>query len=569
MGPSHHLLGRKAKVSDRGSDFKFLSARVRGASPSGAATDGSIKCWRSDADRLRESSEESGCPPTAETGDTCGGGAGAGCVAKGGRRRYAAGYRAVLGGRGESVGRGEIESGGYYFRGWIRGCELVGDKVGPVPSGTHDGIAPVEQMAERTPHYDDGSESGRSPPGHLVSKGRICFETRGKGVDGTLAAEGCPTLASSGRGGSGLDTTTLQTLIDGCPGEVSPGGEDSRSASVREHVTDTGGRIVVPLCPAFPTRPRAVLDPQMKYKIPEPPPPPRARVMGEGIDSGAPDVFMTYSGLVTVAAEGQQISPPTDREAGMLAPISKARLNLDRLVELDTNGILLGIIDVIRDVSAFEALFVPGTELTLGSRPTFRGTSRHMLRHMQHLEEWGVVERSDQQKVVLPAFTVPKSSGGLRLVCDGRKLNRMMRPPPPMLLPGIRAVIARFLSARYVAQDDGKSWFYQFPLGQGIDDYFGVNLSGARGPFVRAKLRALCMGWSWAPCIAHRSAMVLLPESDGVAWVDNFFVVGDSEEETAQRYSSFKRRADYVGAHLSDAEDFGVPTSNSAAINKI
>ena len=42
---------------------------------------------------------------TAETGDTCGGGAGAGCVAKGGRRRYAAGYRAVLGGRGESVGR--------------------------------------------------------------------------------------------------------------------------------------------------------------------------------------------------------------------------------------------------------------------------------------------------------------------------------------------------------------------------------------------------------------------------------------------------------------------------------
>ena len=79
----------------------------------------------------------------------------------------------------------------------------------------------------------------------------------------------------------------------------------------------------------------------MKYKIPEPPPPPRARVMGEGIDSGAPDVFMTYSGLVTVAAEGQQISPPTDREAGMLAPISKARLNLDRLVELDTNGIPL------------------------------------------------------------------------------------------------------------------------------------------------------------------------------------------------------------------------------------
>ena len=41
-------------------------------------------------------------------------------------------------------------------------------------------------------------------------------------------------------------------ILARCPGEVSPGGEDSRSASVREHVTDTGGWIVVPLCPALP-----------------------------------------------------------------------------------------------------------------------------------------------------------------------------------------------------------------------------------------------------------------------------------------------------------------------------
>ena len=33
--------------------------------------------------------------------------------------------------------------------------------------------------------------------------------------------------------------------------------------------------------------------------------------------------------------------------------------NLDRLVELDLEGILTGILDVIRDETAFEALFLP------------------------------------------------------------------------------------------------------------------------------------------------------------------------------------------------------------------
>ena len=130
------------------------------------------------------------------------------------------------------------------------------------------------------------------------------------------------------------------------------------------------------------------------------------------------------------------------------------------------------------------------------------------MRHLEHLEKWGVVERASRRSYFRRSRY---RRVRLRLVCDGRKLNCLMRPPPPMLLPGIRSVIARFLSVRYAAQDDGKSWFYQFPLGRGVDDYFGVNLGGARGPFVRAKLRALCMGWSWAPCIAHRGSFGCAP----------------------------------------------------------
>ena len=204
---------------------------------------------------------------------------------------------------------------------------------------------------------------------------------------------------------------------------------------------------------------------------------------------------------------GRRATPPAERGGSgeELAPISTARLDLDALRSLDELGLLQGVLDVITDVAAFEGALLPEAGAELVSPGASRGTSRHMTRHLDAMLEWGVVERSPGARVVLPAFTVPKKSGGLRLVCDGRKLNRLMRPPPPMLLPSIHSVIARFLSARAVVAADARSWFYQFPLAEEVRAFFGVNLAGARGPFVQARLRVLCMGWSWAPCISQPS----------------------------------------------------------------
>jgi len=67
--------------------------------------------------------------------------------------------------------------------------------------------------------------------------------------------------------------------------------------------------------------------------------------------------------------------------------------------------------------------------------------------------------------------------------------------------------------------------------GQGVAQYMASNIAGARGGFVKIQPRVMPMGFSWVPAIAHRTAKVLLPDEDGVVWVDNFFILGDTREE--------------------------------------
>lgn len=321
------------------------------------------------------------------------------------------------------------------------------------------------------------------------------------------------------------------------------------------------------LHPAFPGKVRdSLTEPRWYDPAPQDEslltPPPLPRRLGD--DDPGPDLIVTYGKKARVALRGRHVAPPAERAGGVLAPISTSRLDLDVLVSLDEGGLLTGVLDVIRSRASFLEALLPGCRLDDGTLR--RGTSRHMLCHWDRLRHWGVLDRAAAQSVILPCFTVPKKSGDLRLVCDGRKLNRLMRHPPPMLLPSIHEVVSRFLSAEYVVQADGKSWFYQFPLAPDVRDFFSVNLAGARGPFVRASLQVLCMGWSWAPCIAHRSAMVLLPSEDGVAWVDNFFVVGRSRDEAAQKYRKFLRRAQLVGAERNAGAEYGQPRSRFVAL---
>lgn len=60
--------------------------------------------------------------------------------------------------------------------------------------------------------------------------------------------------------------------------------------------------------------------------------------------------------------------------------------------------------------------------------------------------------------------------------------------------------------------------------------------------------------------------MVLLPERDGITWVDNFFAVGQDEDDAARRFAGFRHRADLVGAELNRDQEYGIPRQRFTAL---
>ncbi|KAJ9473412.1 putative RNA helicase SDE3 [Diplonema papillatum] len=138
----------------------------------------------------------------------------------------------------------------------------------------------------------------------------------------------------------------------------------------------------------------------------------------------------------------------------------------------------------------------------------------------------------------MKAFTTPKKDGRTaRLVLDARPLNDAMRRPPSMDLPRLRDFIAEVERHRFAMQCDGVSYFYQFPVDASISRYFGIGMKGCD-----MLLNVLCMGWSWAPCIAQRASNVLVRDL-GLAWVDNFLVLGGTLDEAERNVAVFRKRA--------------------------
>eukprot|EP00760_Papus_ankaliazontas_P003778 PhM_4_TR11647/c4_g3_i2/m.68124 len=118
------------------------------------------------------------------------------------------------------------------------------------------------------------------------------------------------------------------------------------------------------------------------------------------------------------------------------------------------------------------------------------------------LLRWGVIEADTRSRAVLALFTVLKKNSKLRLVVDGRKINRIMSHTPKMELPTIPEVQTYLRDNEWFVTVDGRSYFYQCPLGEEVREFFTANLAGTRGRFERVQLCRLPMGWSWAPAIA-------------------------------------------------------------------
>jgi hypothetical protein len=254
------------------------------------------------------------------------------------------------------------------------------------------------------------------------------------------------------------------------------------------------------------------------------------------------------------AIEGSSVSvgpaPSTPTFRGELAQIVVETIDMAKLRQ-DAPRDLLNLLDMLDNVHTFEAQLRKDVRRPPGLR---RGTSRHMSRHLTNLIRWGVVRPTNTVSAITNLFTVPKKDGSLRLVCDGRKVNKLMNQPPKMDLPEIHNIIDFLLASRYFCTVDGKSFFYQFPISEGVGGYFSANLAGSRGSFTPVSLTRMPMGWSWAPAIAQRTANFLLQdEADehlGKAWVDNFVFAGDTEKACWDKFSRFLQKADKVNLSL-------------------
>ena len=257
-----------------------------------------------------------------------------------------------------------------------------------------------------------------------------------------------------------------------------------------------------------------------------------------------------YDNDFSVEVEGEHVRPDSRREPrGQMARISSNRMDLDAIRRMDAEGETDQVLDVITNFDRFMSLFTekPPNKLS-------RGTSRHMAQYASALREWGVVEAAEGgDGVVLPAFTVAKKSGELRLVVDARRLNRIMVRPPEMRLPLIRDVVRDIVVSEAVCVADGVSYFYQIPLAHEIRKYFSLRLAGARGSTEDVQLAVLCMGWSWSPAIAQRISRVLVGRQN-IAWVDNFLLLGKSSALAAEEYRKFKGRCDTAQVELHEEE---------------
>ncbi len=167
---------------------------------------------------------------------------------------------------------------------------------------------------------------------------------------------------------------------------------------------------------------------------------------------------------------------------------------------------------------------VNGMRPLLIDKNTWPAAAKHtlpfLLPLMLLLASWGVVEDTTKMHLPLHAicafFVVPKAFGKLRIVFDGRPLNEVMRPPPPVCLPTIAEVLLRLSTTRpqVVFLADFRHFFHQIPL---PEDFKVVGSAirqpdsspgAASGAFFRCL--TLPMGLSWAPFFAQSLSWIFL-----------------------------------------------------------
>lgn len=282
------------------------------------------------------------------------------------------------------------------------------------------------------------------------------------------------------------------------------------------------------------------------------------------------DVVMFSSSKKTTISvnRGQhfvRLSPPRTPCRFPLGPITSSRIDLGALLRL--GSVTDDLLDALSWImtNRVETILKRSPELQRTREARRHHISRGMLRDAEGcngLEATGVLAEAKPSdlSIVIPLFKVEKAEAETsRLVADCRPLNELLPRPGEMGLPGIHTVIEQLLRGNLLYQLDARSFFYQFPIHESLQDILLCRLGNERGKFRVMKWLVMAMGLSFAPKVAQQTALQICrlaaPYGGIIPWVDNFLFSTKTPEEMTKLLARFEEVRNQINLELKPTED--------------
>ncbi len=141
------------------------------------------------------------------------------------------------------------------------------------------------------------------------------------------------------------------------------------------------------------------------------------------------------------------------------------------MIFTDTPGLTKAAVHAIK-LTCSTPLWTPSYTVPLAYREAFR-------KEIESLLELGIIEVSHSHWSS-PPIPITKKDGGIRIVCDFRRLNTVT-VAEPFLMPTIDSIIARVGNSTYLSKLDLLKGFHQVPMEEESKQY--TAFSCAHGKF--------------------------------------------------------------------------------------
>ena len=280
-------------------------------------------------------------------------------------------------------------------------------------------------------------------------------------------------------------------------------------------------------------------------------------VVQPGGSSSAPAIMLRSSfGIIKCLRPREKCTAP-------LAAISPHRLDLPCVVrELSDSGEDSVLLDLINKylLATTPVTVVHNCEQTTVSRH-FSNDDIKVLHDADLLLECST-------GVSMPCFKVKKKDDTARFIMDCRGLNDELDSKVGMEADSLEWVISQAIKYPVVISTDANAYFFQFPLTPAASSRFPLRLASLRGSFKSYYLKALPMGFSYAPAIAQRTSNMIIRrtrrwiqqnqiQGEAVAWIDNFLVFAKDTQSAEAIMTEMQRWLCYFKIECKEVDRSG------------